>query len=123
MTGELCGQILGKSWDLPLLAAIYLALLLFGVGYNWLTAQAEKTGFIRGYTSLFVVGGVVVTLAATAVISLAFALVTAGAFVVSGTPMILGSMIRHKQEELRQLEQAREEARLDHPTQEMAANQ
>ena len=109
MTGESCGQIAGAM--IPLLAAIYLALLLFGIAYNWLTSQAEKTGFIRGYTSLFVVGGVAVTLAATAVISLAFALITAGAFIASGIPMILGSMIRHKRRELRQLEQAREEAR------------
>jgi hypothetical protein len=106
---------------LPLLAAIYLALLLFGIAYNFLTSQAEKTGFIKGYTSLFVVGGVAVTVAATAVISLAFALITAGAFIASGTPMIVGSMIRHKHEELRQLQQAREEARHGNQGEEVAA--
>jgi hypothetical protein len=109
MTGANCGQITGEI--MPILAAIYLALLLFGIAYNWLTAQAEKTGFIKGYTSLFVVGGVCVTVAATAVINPAFALITAGAFIASGTPMIVGSMIRHKSEEMRQLQQAREEAR------------
>jgi hypothetical protein len=118
MTGALCGQITGNT--IPILFAIYLALLIFGIAYNWLTSQAEKTGFIKGYTSLFVVGGVAVTVAATAVISLAFALVTAGAFIASGTPMIVGSMIRHKREELRQLEQAREEARHGNSPQKMA---
>jgi predicted tellurium resistance membrane protein TerC len=118
MTGALCGQITGNN--VPIFLAIYLALLLFGIAYNWLTAWAEKTGFIKGYTSLFVVGGVAVTVAATAVISLAFALITAGAFIASGTPMIVGSMIRHKREELHQLEQAREEARHGNPPQTLA---
>lgn len=118
MTGALCGQIAGNL--LPILIAIYLALFLFGLAYNYLTAISEKTGFIRGYTSLFVVGGVAVTVAATAVVSLAFALITAGAFVASGTPMIVGSMIRHKREELRQIQQAREEARHGHPAEEVA---
>lgn len=119
MIGEGCGQISGGM--LFAIAAIYLALLVFGIFYNWLTSQAERTGFIRGYTSLFVVGGVAVTVAATAVISLPFALVTAGAFIASGAPMIVGSMIRHQQEELRQLAQAIEEARHGNPDQEVAA--
>jgi len=118
MIGESCGQITGST--VPILLAIYLALLLFGIGYNLLTAWAEKTGFIKGYTSLFVVGGVAITVVATAVISPAFALVTAGAFIASGTPMIVGSMVRHKREELRQLEQAREEARHGNTREEMA---
>ena len=109
MIGAECGQLTGNI--MPIIAAIYLALLLFGIGYNYLTAQAERTGFIRGYTALFVVGGVAVTVAATAVVSLAFALITAGAFIASGTPMIVGSMIRHQREELHQLAQAIEEAR------------
>jgi hypothetical protein len=118
MTRALCGQITGNT--VPILLAIYLALLLFGIGYNLLAAWAEKTGFIKGYTSLFVVGGVVITVAATALVNLTFALVTAGAFIASGTPMILGSMVRHKREELRQLEQAREEARHGNTSPEVA---
>ncbi len=119
MTWELCGSYAGNL--IPILAAIYLGLLLFGIGYNWLTSQAEKTGFIRGYTSLFVVGGVTVTIAATAVVSLPFALITAGAFVFSGTPMIVGSMIRHQRDELRQLARAIEEARHGDTPEEMAS--
>lgn len=111
MIGELCGCNAGAQMGLPLLAVIYLALLLFGIGYNLLIAWAEKTGFIKGYTSLFVVAGVCVTVAATSVVDLPFALITGGAFIASGTPMIVGSMIRHKREEIRQLEQLRKEAR------------
>ena len=118
MSGAVCGQITGNI--VPIIIAIYLAMLLFGITYNCLTGQAEKTGFIKGYTSLFVVGGVAVTVAATAVISLAFALITAGAFIASGTPMIVGSMVRHKRDEMRQLQQAREEARHGDTGEEMA---
>lgn len=121
MTGAACGPYAGVSINLPVVAAVYMALLLFGIGYNWLTSLAEKTGFIKGYTSLFVVGGVVITLAATAVISPAFALVAALAFVFSGAPMIIGSMIRHKREEL--LQQAREEARRGNQSEEVASKQ
>jgi len=109
MIGADCGIDVGRL--LPVLVAMCLALLIFGFGYNLITEKAEKTGFIRGYTSLFVVGGVAVTVAATAVVNYAFAVITAVAFVFSGTPMIVGSMVRHKREELCQLQQAREEAR------------
>jgi hypothetical protein len=118
MTGAVCGQIQGNR--LPILIAIYLALLLFGIAYNWLTAWSEKTGFIRGYTAFFVAGGVLVTLAAMAVISPAFALLTAMAFVFSGTPMIVGSMVRHKRNEIQELVQAIEEARHGDEDEEMA---
>jgi hypothetical protein len=93
------------------IAAIYLALLLFGIGFNWFTAWVERKGYMKGYTSLFVVVGVAVTVAATAMISLAFALVTAGAFIASGTPMIVGSIWRHVQERERQLVEMRKDAR------------
>lgn len=92
------------------LAALYLALVLFGIGFNALTALAERKGYMHGYTSLFVALGVAVTVGATAVISLAFALVTAVAFIASGTPMIVGSIWRHVQERERMLEQLRREA-------------
>lgn len=92
-----------------LIGAIYLALVLFGIGYNWLTAKAESTRFIRGYTSLFVAGGVAVTVATMGFVSLHFAILTAGAFVASGVPMIIGEMIRHKRREA--LRRARKVAR------------
>lgn len=77
------------------LAAVYLGLVLFGVGYNWLTERAEHSGLIRGYTSIFVVGGVVITVGAMALIDVHFAIMTLIAFAASGTPMIIGEMVRH----------------------------
>lgn len=103
------GELSGLNWGT--LAAIYTGLLLFGIAYNALTAWAEKSGFIKGYTALFVVGGVLVTVAATAIINLAFALVVIGSFVASGTPMVIGSMIRHRRAEMEALRKARAEAR------------
>lgn len=102
------------------LAAIYLGLALFGIAYNALTEWAERTGYIKGYTAMFVVGGVIVTVMATAVINLTFALVVMGAFAASGTPMILGSMFRHRREELGALKKERDEARNGNPPQKMA---
>lgn len=93
------------------IVAIYLALLLFGLAFNIFTAWVERKGYIHGFTSLLVVVGVAITLAATAIISLTFALITAGAFMASGTPMIVGSIWRHVQDRERMLEQLRQEAR------------
>ena len=93
------------------LIALYLGLILFGIGYNLLVAWAERKGYLRGYVSFAVVAGVGVTVAATAVISPAFALVTAGAFIASGTPMIAGSIWRTVREREDELERLRKEAR------------
>lgn len=90
------GVEIGMNWGI--LAAIYMFLLLFGIGFNIFVAWLERHGYSKGFVSLLVLAGVVVTVGMTAVISLAFALVTAGAFVASGTPMIIGSVWRHVRE-------------------------
>ena len=97
---------MGSGMNWAVIMAVYFFLLLFGVGYNLLTAYAERQGYTKGYLAFFVAGGVGITVAATAVIDLAFALVTAGAFIASGLPMIVGSMWRHmraRQEEIERL--------------------
>ncbi len=48
------------------------------------------------------------TLAATAMISLVYALLTLDAFTASGLPMIIGSMTRHMVERERELQALRE---------------
>lgn len=95
---------MGIQLDFSLILAIYVVLLLFGMGYNALVSWAEKHHYLEGYTAFAVVLGVGVTIGMTAVISLAFALVTAGAFVASGLPMIVGSIWRHVR--AREMEQA-----------------
>jgi hypothetical protein len=89
MLGDYFGNISGEK-----LAAIYAAGLMFGIGYNILTAWARRVGLLKGRTSLFVVAGVVITIALTAVINLPFALITAGEFIFTGTPMIVGDLWR-----------------------------
>ena len=86
------GTSTGIDWGL--IAFICLLAVLFGLGWNWLTAVAEKTGFIRGYTAFFVVGGVAGTIILAAfLVGIVAALIVAGMFVLTGTPMIVGSMI------------------------------
>jgi hypothetical protein len=104
----------GSGIDLGILAALYMALLLFGTGYNAITAWAERRGYTKGYLSLFVVFGVAVTLGATVVVSWQFALITTGAFICSGLPMITGSIWRHVRDRERELERLRAEARDEH---------
>ena len=99
---------IGTNWGL--LAAIYLGLLLFGVGFNALIAWTERKGYLQGYTSLFVALGVSVTILAMTLIDPSFALATLGAFVASGAPMIAGSIWRHMMERERQLDYLRKEA-------------
>lgn len=94
------------------LALAYVGLLAFGVGYNWLTTWAEKTGFIRPYTAFFVVGGVVVIL--TALLPFVGFIETAmivGGFICAGTPMIVGSMHRHHLQQKAQIEREKKAAR------------
>ena len=106
------GTLSGRDAELFL---VYLLLFLFGVVYNLMVDWIERKGYMKGYTSLFVVLGVGVTVAATAVISPAFALVTAGAFVASGAPMIAGSMWRHMRERESELERLRRAVKDDAP--------
>lgn len=75
--------------------AVYLALLLFGMGFNWLVAWAETKKYMEGYTAFAVVAGVGITLAVTAIFSPIYALITLGAFAASGLPMVAGSIYRH----------------------------
>ena len=110
MIGETFGQISGVTggW----LAAAYVGGLLFGIGWNAITDRAERSGFIRGYTALFVVGGVLITLALAALAAgLLPTLIIAGEFIFTGSPMIVGSMYRHRREEMALLRKLRQEAR------------
>ena len=89
--------------DFGVILAVFLALVLFGIGYNALVAWLERKGYTEGYLSLIVAFGVTVTLAGVAILSIHAALLTLGAFVASGTPMIIGSIVRYlrKREEMK----------------------
>ena len=109
MIGELCGCNSGESYIL-LVAVVYLALVLFGIAYNAFTAWMERRGYLHGYVSLAVAFGVLVTVGATVLISPLFSLLTVGAFVASGTPMIVGSVWRHVRDREVELAALRREA-------------
>jgi MFS family permease len=87
------GCDLGANWALIGLVAVGLA--GFGFAYNRLVDYWERRKYHEGFLSLIVAIGVGATLAGVAIIDWRAALLTLGAFVCSGTPMILGSIGRY----------------------------
>ncbi|GAP10587.1 hypothetical protein BECAL_01760 [Bellilinea caldifistulae] len=81
--------------DYGVITAVLLGLLLFGIGYNSLVAWLERRGYTEGFLSLIVAFGVAMTLAGVAILSIHAALLTLLAFVATGTPMIVGSIVRY----------------------------
>jgi hypothetical protein len=81
--------------DYGVITAVLLGLLLFGIGYNALVAWLERRGYAEGFLSLIVAFGVAVTLAGVAILSIPAALLTLLAFIATGTPMIVGSIVRY----------------------------
>lgn len=79
----------------PYLVIIYLALAGAGVGYNALVARWERQHYIEGYTALAVALGVGITLAPFWFFPAAPIWQVYLAFACSGTPMIIGSIVRH----------------------------
>lgn len=80
------------------LTAVCAALLGFGLAYNSLVAWLERTRRDEGYTSIMVIAGSAVTIAASALLNgTQAALNTLACFAASGAPMALGSMWRHAQ--------------------------
>lgn len=89
--------------DFGIVLAVFFALVLFGVGYNALVAWMDRRGYTEGFVSLIVALGVFVTLCGAAILSIQAALLALGAFVATGTPMIVGSIIRylHRREKMK----------------------
>ena len=80
------------------LAMAFLGLLLFGVSYNLLVEYFQKR--TQRYTAELVVGGVIVTVLASAfLIGWENALIVLVCFVASGLPMIVGSWMRTARDE------------------------
>ena len=81
--------------DLGTITAIFLALCLFGIGYNDLISWMGRRGYTEGYMSLLVAFGVMVTLGAVSILSIQAGILALLMFAASGTPMIAGSIFRH----------------------------
>lgn len=81
--------------DFGSILGVYCLLFSFGMIYNSLIAWAQQKHYLEGYTSIAVAFGAGITIAMIAFVSWPSALLTAGAFIASGTPMIGGSVWRH----------------------------
>jgi hypothetical protein len=90
-----------------LFPVVVVALLTFGVGYNWLVGWLEDQEYDHGYTAFLVIGGTLVTLAgASLLVGRDATLLVLACFVASGTPMTVGSVwryMRRRDAERRQL--------------------
>jgi len=75
--------------------AVFFALWVFGIFYNFLVAWAESRGYLEGFTWLAAAIGVLVTLAGIAIISWQCALLALAAFCFSGFPMAAGAIWRY----------------------------
>lgn len=85
--------------------AVYLGLALFGVMYNKLVENGERQNWIAGHMSFAVVIGDAVTVAAVVLAfwsyylpGWAWGVLVTGALACSGSPMIIGSRVRHARE-------------------------
>ncbi len=98
------------------IAITLAALFIFGIAYN--LAVAKLGNRQRGFTSLLVALGVLVTLIGIAIIDWQCAQITLAAFTASGTPMIIGSIARYiakRHAEETRLAQITRELLDDHP--------
>lgn len=94
----------------PQAAAVLVALVLFGLAYNWLISRIETAVPDHGYTAIWVIGGVLVTVLATApLIGWSNVAIVLGAFAASGLVMTLGSIQRHLARRQRDLDRQRHE--------------
>ena len=97
------GQEIGSNWELfGLMAA-------FGIGYNALIAWLEWRGWLEGFVSLAVAGGVGATLGFVAIIDGQAALLVLVALCFTGFPMMVGSVVRYMQRREREQEGIRDE--------------
>jgi hypothetical protein len=98
--------------QISLIVIIYASLFIFGIAFNALIGWAERHHYLEGYLSFTVAAGVLITLGGTALFSWQFALLTLGAFIASGLPMVAGSMLRYAEARRREHEYERQAATL-----------
>lgn len=92
----------------PFLAVIFF-LILFGLGYNWFITWLEDVKRVEGWSWLYVVIGVTVTVTTSAfLIGKDNALIVFICFAASGLFMALGALSRHNKKEKLFEKQAKE---------------
>jgi len=95
------GSIMGANW------ALFGLMMAFGIGYNALIAWLEWRGWMEGFVSLAVAGGVGITLLLVGFIDAEAAFLVLLAFGFTGIPMIIGSIVRYMQRREHEQEGAR----------------
>jgi len=95
------GSIMGAHW------ALFGLMMAFGIGYNALIAWLEWRGWLEGFVSLAVAGGVGVTLLLVGFIEARAALLVLVSFGFTGIPMIIGSIVRYMERREKEQERTR----------------
>lgn len=86
--------------DLGTIGLVIITSILFGIIYALSIYQLKKHNRLEGYTAFAVVIGVLITIALSAfIIGIANALYVILVFICTGTPMIIGDIIAHQEEE------------------------
>ena len=82
------------NWQIDgrMIGVVVFGLVMFGIAYNFLMHHLGQHK--QGYLSLFVAGGVLVTLAGLALIDARAAVLALVCFAASGAPMIAGEIVR-----------------------------
>jgi hypothetical protein len=95
------------------IATIYFLLFVFGWLYNALVAYSERSHYSEGYMSLIVALGVAVTLLPFTFFDHPLPIGWVyGAFMASGSPMILGSIWRHVRARKQEQDDERQAAKM-----------
>lgn len=76
---------------------VVVLMIIFGIGYNKLVGWVERKRYMEGFTAIWVVGGVAMTLFGMLLVDPVAAVLMTILFVASGTPMIAGSILRYVQ--------------------------
>jgi hypothetical protein len=98
------------------IAIVYAVLVAVGILYALLIAWAETNKYLEGYTAFAVALGVLFTLGGVAFVSWQAALLALGAFVASGTPMIVACTARYAAARRKEQEYERQAAGLAEPS-------
>lgn len=87
------GPVWGNVWAIIGIGSL---LLMFGVGFDQLTSYLSRIGWTNGRSSILVVVGTVITLGASGLVLGWGALwILIAFFTCSGTPMLLGQLVRN----------------------------
>jgi len=104
----------GESFTL-VAGVIGAALLAFGVAFDQLTEFLERIGWSHGRSSILVITGVSVTLAAAVpLVGWRAAFIMLGLFSCSGLPMAAGQIIRHQRNLRRYMQRLQQDGSSGH---------